>query len=154
MLNGVFLLIQALVHDIDGRQAQLDCMQRQGDTMCQNLSAPEREKLERRLQDLKEDQKRLKEAAIQKRKDLAKCVKDREGLQDSLHKMDSWLKEKTQICEATRKFPLQTTSLAKQLDEKKASSYNLWNVISSSFDWHVSCSNSSIGYSVWAEGLQ
>lgn len=109
------------MHDIDGRQTQLDHMQRQGDTMCQNLSAPEREKLERCLQGMKEDQKRLKEAAIQKRKDLNKCLKEREGLQDSMTQMETWLNEKAPLCEASEKLSLQTATLAKQLDDKKVS---------------------------------
>ena len=107
------------MQEIDARQAKLDTMQRQGDTMLHNLSGPEREKLERRLQDLKEDHKRLKEGAIQKRKELSKSMADREGLQENFDKMEAWLGEKERSCDAAQKLPLQTTSVAKQLDEKK-----------------------------------
>ena len=113
--------LQTLIQEIDTRQAQLDTMQRQGDTMFQNLSASEREKLERRLQDLKEEQKRLKEGAVQKRKELSKSMAEREGLQEDFDKMEAWLTEKERLCGTAQKLPLQTISLAKQLEEKKVS---------------------------------
>ena len=93
------------------------------------MNPKEREIMEKKIKDLRDDHKRLRESAADKRKLLTKGVSEREVFQDDLDRILNWLQEKEQSFDpATQKIPLKHSDISKTMEGVKVSEFHRHSV--------------------------
>ena len=125
-LKPFILSSQAVVHDIESKQTELDAMRRQMTALLRDLSPAERSALEVTLSDLSSDYCRLVAAADTQRKLLAQQVARREALQRDVERAQSWLGEREEGLRQTATVRLRAADVEKDIERYKVSRLFCW----------------------------
>jgi len=107
------------MNDIEARQSLLNTLVQQGTSVAAQTISAEHTGLKRRLKSLHADYEQVKEAAVDKRKQLQKAVADREVLHELLAKVTTWLHDKEAGFQPLAQLTLSSVEVHKYAEEKK-----------------------------------